>query len=91
MVTLVWPATAIVPLLAETESQADGLLMVQLNGAELKLVSVTVWVEDENGPPVNPLADCIKTSGQTPSGSGKPPSAFIKFCPFGVPQPVQRS
>ena len=90
MVTVVCPAAASVPLLAEALSQAEVLMTDQLNDEALELVSVKTWDEGENGPPDKPLLT-NPDDGVIPKASVGPAKALIRFCPFGVPQPVQRS
>ena len=89
-VKLVCPAAASGPLLEETVSQADVLVTDQTKFEVLELVSVNTWDEGENGPPGKPVA-AKPVSGVMPKASGKPAKAVIRFCPLGVPQPVQRS
>ena len=80
MVTVVDSPPASVPLLDETVSQIEVLIMDQFKDKALKLVRVMVWEAGEKGPPGPPLTTFNKEkSGKIPSGSGGPAKTVIKL------------
>src|SRR5579872_7022337 len=77
------------PLAGETLSQSEVLAMDQFNEFVPALVRVKLCEVIVNGPPARPL-EVNPVVGVIWRASGLA-RALIRFCPDGVPQPVQRS
>src|ERR1700720_2026445 len=78
-----------VPLVEETFSQEDVLIIPQLTVAAPALVIVKLNEAGVNGPPFGPVAvNPVAGSTCKPFGGAK---RLMSPLPLGVPQPVQRS
>jgi hypothetical protein len=76
------------PPLGQALSQREVLIKAQLTGLFPELVKEKICEAIVNGPPANPTelkpaAGVIKISGIA--------KRLMRFCPAGVPHPVQRS
>src|SRR5215472_10141485 len=89
-VTVDCPLAASVPLLEDTFSHADVLMIDQFSDEVPVFVSAKIRDDAKNGPPWAPTA-AKPEFGATTKISGRLARAFMRFCPLGVPQPVQRS
>ena len=91
MVTVVLAPAFRLPAAAETVSQPEVLTRLQLKGFAPVFLSVYDCEATVYGPPPGPKA--VKPSGGVISrlSAGGASRAAIRFAPFGVPRPVQRS
>ena len=78
-----------VPLAGEMVNQAEVFTSDQLNEVTPKLEREKFWLAGLNGPPYTP--EELKLANGVICNASGGTRVFIKFCPIGVPQPVQRS
>ena len=81
---------ASVPPVDETFNQDEVFINDQVSEEDPLLVTEIVSEAGLKGPPTGPTA-ANPVAGNNPSQLVTPDRALIKFCPAGVPQPVQRS